>query len=91
MKGRPRKNWVPIEKHEDVIAYYVTLGKSIDAIAKAFDVNPYGIKQILVANSIPIRKQGVPKGTRLKVNIKREQKKLEAQALTAPLGEDNVA
>lgn len=57
MRGRPKKNAIPLEAHEAVVSAYIK-GISIVDLAEAFKVTTYVVKQVLQVNGIGIRPRG---------------------------------
>ena len=61
MRGRPRKNVVPYDKHPSVVFDYMARKTALETIAKQYNVTRYLIKEILARANVPIRTRGAPR------------------------------
>lgn len=87
MRGRPKKNIIPFDKHESVIFDYQR-GTSLSDIAKVYDVTSYEVTQVLKQNNISLRGRG-----RARKLASTEENKYETDYLDSivmPLGDPIV-
>ncbi len=90
MRGRPRKNIVPYDKHESVVFDYMARKTAIHTLANQYNVTTYVIREILADANVPIRPRGQPrKETAFEYNARKaayEAANVDDN-LTKPLGE----
>lgn len=63
MRGRPRKNNIPLDAVKDVIEAYTREEKplTLKELAVVYKVTPYTVRHVLNESGVPIRKRGKQK------------------------------